>query len=168
MNEYLQIGEILRAHGVKGELVVLPLTDDPSRFKGLKSVFIDTGEGLEANEIEYSKLSANTLYVKIKGIDDRTKAETLKGGFLLVHRSEAVSLPQYSFFICDIKGCEVYNESGEKLGIITEVLQTGSNDVYEVTDTKGEPLLIPALKEIFLEVDTENKKIIVRLPEGLI
>ncbi len=168
MIEYLEIGEILRAHGIKGELVVLPLTDNPSRFKGLKSVFIDKGEGLEAHEIEYSKLNANILYVKIKGIDDRTKAESLKGGFLLVHRSEAVSLPQYSFFICDIKGCEVYNESGEKLGIVSEVLQTGSNDVYEVTDTKGELILIPALKDIFLEVDTEKKRIVVRLPEGLI
>lgn len=168
MNDYLEIGEITKAHGIKGELVVLPLTDDPSRFNELKSVFIDTGDGPAVYGIEYCTLNGKTIIVKIKGIEDRTGAEELKGSFIMVHRSEAVSLPKHSYFICDIKGCEVFSDSGELLGTIKEVWQTGSNDVYEVSSGKGKSILIPALKEIFQTVDIENKRLVVKLPEGLI
>ncbi|MDD4494303.1 MAG: ribosome maturation factor RimM [Eubacteriales bacterium] len=168
MVEYLQIGEIVKVHGIKGELSILPLTDDPARFQDLKKVFLDNKGKYEEYDLQYSNVSQNTIVVKLKGIDDRDRAEDLKGKYLAVPRSEAVPLPENSFFICDIIECEVYDVSRGLLGIISNVWQTGSNDVYEVRSTEGRTVLIPALKDIFLSVDTKSKRITVRLPEGLV
>ena len=168
MVEYLQIGEIIKAHGIKGELSVLPLTDDPARFRDLRNVFLDINGKYEEYELQYSNISTNTIVVKLKGIDDRDRAEGLKGKYLSVHRSEAVTLPENSFFICDIMECEVYDEARGLLGIVSNVWQTGSNDVYEVRNAEGKSILIPALKDIFLNIDTKAKMITVRLPEGLV
>ncbi|NLL05801.1 MAG: ribosome maturation factor RimM [Clostridiaceae bacterium] len=170
MIQYFEIGKIVNTHGVKGEVKVLPLTDDPKRFNKLKTVYISSAitENMQKYNLEGVKFHKTFVLLKIKDINDANEAEKLKEKFIIIDREEAVKLPKDSFFICDLINCEVYDEKVNKLGILIDILQTGSNDVYIVRDENKKEILIPALKSVVKEVSVEKKKIIVELPQGLI
>lgn len=168
MHQYLEIGKIINTHGVRGEVKVIPLTDNIERFNDLEWVFIDRSGNLEKHNVLSVKYIRDLVILKLEGINNMNEAETLKGLFLLVDRENAVKLPENTYFICDIKGCEVFEENGNTLGIVEDVLQTGSNDVYVVKGHDGKEILIPALKSVVMKVLIEEKKIFVKIPEGLI
>lgn len=167
MVEYISIGQITNTYGIKGELKVYPLTDDISRFTNLKEVFIEKNSVLGNLKVEYAKYLNNMIVIKLKGIDDIDNANLYRNKYIKVHRKDAVKLPEGAYFICDVIGAKVYTTEGQYLGTVSDVLQTGSNDVYIVRDNDKE-ILIPALKSIFKDLSIENKKMIVELPEGLI
>lgn len=167
MLEYLSIGQIVNVHSFKGEVKVYPLTDDINRFIKLKVVYVEENNRLVKYEIEGIKFLSNTVVVKLKGVDTEEAANKLRNFYMKIDRKSAVKLPKDSYFICDLIDLEVFDEEGLFLGIIKDVLQTGSNDVY-VIQTNGKDLLIPALKEVVKKIDLENRKILVQLPEGLI
>ena len=107
--------------------------------------------------------------MKFRGINNKTEAEVLKDNFIKVDRENAIKLPEDTFFICDIIGCEVLDEdTGNKLGVVYEVLQTGSNDVYVLKSDNSKEILIPALKTVVKKVSLEDQKIWVKLPLGLL
>lgn len=168
LKKYLQVGKIINTHGVRGELKVLPLTDDPMRFKKLKKVYYEKNESYEILTISDVKYFKNNVILKFNEIDNLDMAESYKGSYILVDRKDAVKLPADSYFISDIIGCSVYEENENKLGIVVDVFETGSNDVYEIKNDNGKEILIPALKEVVKEVLVDKKKIIVSLPRGLI
>jgi len=167
MLEYLSIGQIVNTHGIKGEIKVFPLTADITRFNKLKEVYVEEKSELKKYSVASVKYFKNTVIMKLEGIDSINDAEKLKELYLKVGRWDAVPLPQDTFFICDIVDSEVYDIELGLIGKLTNVLQTGSNDVYVVTQDKKE-ILIPALKTVVKEIDLKNKKITVKLPEGLI
>jgi 16S rRNA processing protein RimM len=166
--EYLEIGKIVNTHGLKGEVKVLPLTDSINRFYDLKWVYIDKFGKIEKFNIMAVKISKGFAIVKFREIDNVEKAEKLKDLFLKVDRENAIKLPEDSFFICDLLGCKVFDEQNSSLGIIKDVLKTGSNDVYVVDGEKYGEILIPALKSVVRKVSLENGWIKVVLPEGLL
>ncbi len=169
MYDYLQIGEIVNTHGVRGEVKVLPLTDSQERFNDLEWVYLEDSNGsIKKQDIEGVKHIKGTVILKLKGIDSIEAAEAVKGHFLLVNRENAVRLPSGSYFICDILGSDVRDLSGVSLGKLTEVLHTGSNDVYVVKDGEGREILLPALKSVIREVSVEEGVIKVVIPEGLL
>ncbi len=168
MYQYLQVGKILTTHGVRGEVKVMPLTDDPKRFDRLKWVYIERDGDQKRYDIERVRYHKNSVIVKFKGIDDMNAAEALKDLFLEVDRRNAVKLPKDTFFICDIIGCEVYDSMRGRLGTVKNVLSTGSNDVYVVEAEDKKEILIPALKSVVTSVNIEERKITVILPEGLL
>ncbi|MDF2891669.1 MAG: rRNA processing protein RimM [Clostridia bacterium] len=167
MLEYLSIGQIVNTHGIKGEVKVYPLTDDASRFDKLKEVYIESKNEMTKYQVESAKHLKNTVILKLKGIDTMNDAEKLRQLYIKVGRWDAVRLPKDTFFICDIVESEVFDIHGQLLGKLHDVLQTGSNDVYVVKNEQRE-ILIPALKTVVKEINLQNKKIIVDLPEGLI
>jgi 16S rRNA processing protein RimM len=167
MDEYLQIGEIVNTHGVNGEIKIIPLTDNPERFEDLKWAYIDKKGSIEKYYINGIKYLKNLVVLKLKGVDDLSAAQALKGFFMLVDRENAVKLPENSFFICDILGSTVHDDKGNLLGELVDVLQTGSNDVYIIKDENKRELLLPALKSVVKEVSVENKTMIVTIPKGL-
>lgn len=170
MRKYLEIGKIVNTRGIKGEIKVVPLTDDPKRYKQLKWVYIDKNGELARYNIQ--KVSFLTSFVRIKfwEVNDISEAEKLKGFFIKVDREHAVRLPEHAYFICDIIHCSVFTEDDEKIGQVIDVIRTGSNDVYVARneDKNGKDILIPALKSVVKNVEVESGKIIVKLPEGLI
>jgi 16S rRNA processing protein RimM len=168
MYEHLQIGEIVNIHGVKGEIKVYPLTDDPTRYEKLKWFYIDQKGKLEKHKIENVKYFKNMVILKLEGIDDPDQAEALKGSFILIDRKDAVKLSEDSYFICDLIGMQVQDDEGKVLGNLNNVLQTGSNDVYVVRNESGQEILIPALKSVVLEISIQAGIIKVKLPVGLI
>ena len=168
MQEYIDVGKIINTHGIKGEVKVMPLTDDPQRYGKLKKVYIEGSSGVELLNIEGRKYFKELVIIKFKEINDMNSAEALKGKVLKINKADAVKLPKDSYFIFDILDCEVFEENGNRLGILKDIIQTGSNDVYVVRDENNREILIPALKSVVNKVSIEDKKITVTLPKGLL
>ena len=164
MQEYLEIGQIVGTHGIKGFMKIKPLTDDIRRYDKLKTIYINTVE-FEIEQVGYNK---NMVLLKLKGIDKIEEAEKYRNFYLKIDRKDAAKLPENSYFIVDLLECSVYTEENELLGKIDDIFPTGSNDVYVVKDGLGKQILIPAIKEVVKSVDLANKKIVVKLLEGLI
>jgi len=154
--EYLAIGEIVRPQGVRGELKVRSLTDDPQRFFDVSGVRV--GEGAEKS-IHCLRVQDGYAYVRLQGVYSREAAEELRGALLYVRREDAVPLPPDTEFICDLIGCEATDTDGVKHGRLVDVLQTGGVDVYTFRSDAGD-LMVPALKQTVLEVDVENKRML--------
>ena len=168
MDNYLRVGVITTTHGVRGEVKVFPTTDDPGRFKDLKKVLLDTGKEMLPFEIEGVKFFKQMVILKFKGIDNINDIEKYRGKDLMIPREEAVPLEEGEYFIFDLIDSVVLTEDGKELGVLSEILTTAANDVYVVKTSAGKEVLIPSIKECILDVDVDNKKIIVHLLEGLI
>lgn len=156
MNEMINIGQIINTHGLKGELKIFPLTDNIIRFKKLKKVYIDNCQ----KNVTSCKLQNNKVILKIEGIDTIEQGIKYKNKYISVDREDAVKLPEGSYFVSDIIDCIVFDEDGNKIGKVFDVIFTGSNEVYWVKDKKD--VLIPALKDIILDININNKKIIIK------
>ncbi len=167
MYEYLQIGKIVNTHGIKGEMKVIPLTDDPRRFDDLDWAFIEK-DGMQKCRIESVKYFKGSVIIKIDGIDTPEDAAAYREHYLLVDRENAVKLPEDTFFVCDILGSKVFDENGRDLGELKDVIQTGSNDVYVVKGDLGKEILIPALKSVVRGISLDQKRIDVAIPKGLL
>ncbi len=168
MLEYLIVGQLVNTHGVKGELKAVSMTDDPHRFLELEWVYIDKNGKLEKYNISGVKFFKQFVILKLEGVDTMEAAEKLKGFYMKVDRANAVKLPKGSFFIADILGSQVYDENAVLLGQLSDVIQTGSNDVYVVKNDQGKEILIPALKSVVKEISLDDKRISVILPKGLL
>lgn len=168
MEDKLRVGVIASTHGIKGEVKVFPTTDDLNRFKNLKKVLMDTGKEELELEIEGVKFFKKFAILKFKGIDNINDIERYKGKELYVTRENAQRLRRNEYFIADLIGIRVWEETGRYLGVLKDVIETGANDVYEITMEDGRELLIPAIKQCILEVDTEAAKMVVHLLEGLL
>lgn len=146
------VGKIGAARGLDGTLKIIPLTDFEGRFDGLEKIFV----GDKLFDVEEVKHISGQIFIKFAGVDSREDARALTNKFLTVDRKDAAPLADGEFYTFDIIGCEVF-DGDKKLGTVTDVLKTGSNDVFEI-DGKT---LIPALKSVVHSIDIASKKILV-------
>lgn len=170
MKEYMEVGKLVNTHGVKGEFKVIASTDDPKRFELLKTIFIETKSGLVEFPITSVRYMKNFVLLKLENIDDMTEAEKYKTCLLKIPKEEALPLEENEYYVGDLYNMNVVTKEGEALGQISEVLFTGSNDVYIVRkkgDTKTKELLIPAIKDCILDVNLADNIMTVHLLEGL-
>lgn len=168
MVDLFQVGTISSTHGVRGEVKVYPTTDDVRRFKKLKEVLLDTGKEMLTLEVESVKFFKQFAILKFKGIDTLNDVEKYRMKNLFVTRANAVRLQKDEYFIADLIGLSVITEDEEVLGELTDVIQTGANDVYVVTMSDGKEVLMPAIKECILSVDMENGQMKVHVMDGLL
>ncbi len=163
----MRVGVYANTHGVRGEIKVFPTTDDTSRFKKLKKVYLDLGKEKMELEIQSVRFFKNLVILKFKGIDNINDIEKYKGKDLLIQRKDAVKLREDEYFICDIIGSKVVTEDGKEVGSLKEVLQTGANDVYVVTTLDKKEILLPVIKDCVLDVNIEEKIVTVHLMAGI-
>ena len=156
------IGKISAPHGVRGEVRIVPLTDFPERFENLKTVFLEDDSKMELESVKFSN---KFIIAKFKNINSRNDIEIFNGKLLMLNRSDIPSLPEGEYYNFDIIGLEVIDDKGSKLGKITEVLKTGSNDVYVVEGKKQ--ILVPALKKVVKEIHLVDGFMKVELLEEL-
>lgn len=168
MESYLRVGVISSTHGLKGEVKVFPTTDDPERFRSLKKVLLDTGREYKSLEVAGVKFFKNQVILKFREFNDINEVEQYKGKDLLITRDQAVPLGENENFITDLIGMAVYTDEGKFLGTLTDVLQTGANDVYVVKMEEGKEVLLPAIPACILEVEVEAAHMRVHLLEGLL
>ena len=164
----LEIGQIVNTFGIKGFVKVNPWVNDVTRFDELKKVYIKIRKSLKELEIEEVKYHKNQVLLKFKGVETVEQAEMLRNAILEIDRKDAIPLEEGEYFIADLLESEVYTDEGKKLGILEDIFNTGSNDIYVVKNELGKSILLPRIKDVFKEIDVENKKIIVHLIEGLI
>ena len=150
--EEIIIGKLGKTRGLKGELKIIPLTDFEGRFDGLTKIFV----GGKLMKVESVNHIGDEIFIKFAGVDNRESAKTLTNKFLTLPRSQAAPLDEGEFYTFDIIGCEVFADE-KNLGVVTAVLKTGSNDVFQVKGDKE--ILIPALKGVVKKIDVANKKI---------
>lgn len=168
MEQLLRVGVISSTHGVRGEVKVYPTTDDPNRFKKLKKIVLDTGREHLDLEISNVKFFKNQVILKFKGIDNINDIEKYKGKDLLVHREDAVKLEENENYVADLIDLKVVTDDGKALGILTEVMETGANDVYVIETEDGKELLIPAIRECILDVNLDEEVMTVHILPGLL
>ena len=168
MEELFRVGVISNTHGIRGEVKVYPTTDNVRRFDYLKEVIIDTGKEqliLHVTSVKYFK---NMVILKFKEFDNINDIIPYKGMDLLVTRENAIPLEEGEYYIADIIGSKVITDEDKILGTLTDVLQTGANDVYVVKTKDGKEVLLPSIEECILDRDIENKIVKVHIMKGLL
>ena len=168
MTSELEIGQIVNTFGIKGEVKVKPFTDDIKRFDKLKKVSIEQKNSKQEYEIENIKYHKDMVILKLKGIDQIEQAELLRNSYLKIDRNEEEPLEENTYYIVDLLGLSVYTEEGILLGILDDIYNTGSNDIYVVKDSLGKQTLLPAIQDVIKKIDIENQKIIVHVMKGLL
>ena len=168
MEDILKVGVLSSTHGVHGEMKVFPTTDDPGRFKKLKEVLLETEGGLIPLKIEGVRFFKQFVIIKFEGFDSINDIEKYKGKAIFVTRENAVKLKEDEYFIADLIGMRVKDEDGSELGELTDVIETGANDVYVIKLYGSGELLLPAIKQCILDVDIKSGIMKVHVLEGLI
>lgn len=164
MDEVL-IGEVLRPQGLSGELRIYPLTNDPERFLELQEVILRRGETDQHFKIIKARLQMEFVLLTIEGIDSVEQAEKYRGWEVRIDRSDVPPLKE-GWYYFELEGMQVY-EGDLLLGTLSQVLETGANDVYVVKGSKGE-ICVPALKSVVQRVDVPGRRMDVILPLGLL
>ena len=173
--KWILIGEVVAAQGNQGEVKIIPHTDFPERFFNMEEVrlfSLNEAEPALVVPIETCRLHKEAVILKLKGIDSISEAESLRKMQVKVHVNELMPLPPNRYYIFQVIGLKCITTDGVELGRITDVLQTGANDVYVVRPnpgiTKLQEVLIPAIDDVVLEIDVEKGHILVNLLDGLL
>ena len=159
----LVAGKITKAHGLRGEVTVLVLSEVESRFEPGSVLRLEDGRSLT---VASTRPDRGRLLVRFEGVADRTAAEQLNGRYLFVSEEDAPELPEGSFWPHQLVGCEVVTDSGRELGAIREVVLGVANDIW-VTGPQQDEVLIPALRDVVVSVDIAAGRVIVREIPGL-
>jgi 16S rRNA processing protein RimM len=162
------IGKAIKTFGVKGEMKIESLTDFPERFSNLNRVHLVSPAGREiVCEVQSVRNAGGAIYLLFAGYDTPEKAMVLNGWLLKIPEAETVPLPDGSYYWFELIGMEAVSESGEKIGTIVDIFQTGSNDVYVLKKGRKE-FYIPATKDVIRQVDKKARRMTIRVLEGLL
>lgn len=168
MENYFEIGKITGTHGIKGTMRVFPTTEDPSRFERLKEITVEIRGKQEVFHVQKVAYQKNMILLTVKEINDINVAELYKNGRILIPDAVAIPLEADEYYTRDLYGLRVVTETGEELGELVQIYETGANDVYAVKKAEEKKeLLIPAIKDCILQVDLEQGVMTVHLLEGL-
>ncbi len=165
--KYISIGKIIGSHGVHGFTKVFPLTDFPERFEKVKNVLLYKDEGTQLKaKIDKVRFTHNSILVKFDAFDTPEAVNEFKGYFIKIPQSESLELPEDSFYIDDLKGCETYSTENEYLGKIIEVY-TSANTLIEIKTPDRKDVMVPFVKEMISEIDLKNKRVTIKVIPGL-
>lgn len=161
------IGKMVKTHGIKGQIKVYPYTDDLVSLSKEKQVFLD--ENLQKKlDVEYVKMQSTMLIFKFKNIDIVEDAQNYINKDIYIPKKDISDLEDI-YYIEDLIGLLVYDvESNQNIGKISDVFNTGANDVYEVILNDGKKAYLPAIKQVIKKVDIKENKIYVEIMKGLI
>ena len=164
----ITIGRVLKPYGVKGELKIEPITDHPDRFLKLRRVFLVSARGEQKEcRVKAVRYMGGDPLMLLEGYTAPETAKAFNGWLVQLPEEEAMPLPEGHYYWFELLGMEVWSESGEKLGEIIDIFETGSNDVYVMKSGKRE-IYLPATKEVILQVDRKAKRMVIHVLEGLL
>jgi len=165
----ISIGYVSAAHGVKGEVRIVPLTDFPERFDRMDvlSLYLDGGLMRKLNVSRVRKHESKGELIIESDVSDRNEAERLVGASVLIEPEDRVPLPTGSFWIDDLIGLSVVDKEGRVLGVVEDLLSTGGRELYEIRDENGKRHYVPAVEDFVKEIDLASGRISVELIEGL-
>ena len=158
------VGKVTKAHGLRGEVTVLVLSDNPERFAEGSVVYLEDGNVLT---VVSTRHNGARLLVNFEGVTDRAAADRLRGRMLVIPRSMLPALSPGEYWPHQLEGCQVVTESGRSLGAITDVIPNPANDLWVAVDAEGEEHLVPAIRELVVDVDLPGMRVLVRDVPGL-
>lgn len=167
IKEYLELGQIVSTHGIRGELRVNPWCDSPEFAKQFKTVYFDKN-GEKSAKVTLCRPHGNIILMKLDTVNSVDEAAALRNTVLYIKRSDA-NLPDGTWFIEELIGCEVFDAdvTEKKYGVLTDVTSTGANDVWYVTDDNKNEYLLPAIKDVVIRVDVAESKAYIRPLKGI-
>ena len=160
----IKIGEITGPAGLKGEFKVYDFGEDAERYSGFEYVYIED----EKFDLLNARVQKNVVVLLLEKIDDRNIAEKLRGKSIYIDESQLPKLPEGTYYIKDLLGYDVVSEGGEKIGKLKDILKNTAQPLYEVRKEDGKLVYIPGVDEYILDTDIEEKKITVKVIEGLL
>jgi 16S rRNA processing protein RimM len=163
---FLAIGKLRRPHGIQGEILMDVLTDFPERLE--KGVIIYMGDQHQPLKIRSRRWQNKAMLLAFDGFTDPETAGQFRNEFLYVRADDRPPLPEGEYYHHQLLGLEVIDETGQPLGVLTKILDTGANDVYIVRPTRGQEILLPAIEQVILDIDLEYKQMRVHILPGLI
>ena len=164
--DYLIVGYLRRAHGVRGEMVMEIHTDFPERLKPETKVFV--GKDYQPMTIATARNHSEGLLIKLNGIDAPEDAARYRNQLVYVTAADRPPLPKGQFYVHELIGFEVVDEEEGLIGKLTEILQTGANDVYVVTQPDASEVLLPVIPSVVLNINADRRQIRVRIIPGLL
>ena len=154
---FYRIGVIVRPHGVHGAVKIEPLTDSSKRFRGLTNAYLEMHGEMRPVQLSVASVAPDAVIAAVEGFETPEQANALRGAYLCVDRAHAVKLPKDTYFVTDLIGCDTFDTDGNAFGKLTNVYETGANDVYEIEHGK---LMVPALRRVLSEVDVDDGRIV--------
>lgn len=168
MTERIAIGKIVSAHGIKGEVRVVPWTDSLERFNLLNRVYLAKDGAVRTAHIISARSHKNVVVMSLREVTSANEAEALRNWTVEIEHKDLLPLPEGHYYIFQLIGLKVRILDGRDLGVLTEVLQTGANDVYVVQRPGCKDVLIPALKSVVKKIDIQGQEILVDPLPGLL
>ncbi|MGN1481420.1 ribosome maturation factor RimM [Porcipelethomonas sp.] len=164
MKEFIETGKIVNIHGLQGEVKIMPWSDDPEFLCEFDMLYC--GKNKTPYEVESARIHKNMVLVRFKGIDTAEKANTMRNSVVYINRSD-IELEEGTYFIQDLIGLTVKDaDTGKEYGIVSDIFQTGANDVYEIKGTEKN-YLVPAIPDVIISTDISGGEILIRPLEGL-
>ena len=166
MKQYLELGQIVSTHGVRGEMRFNPWCDSADFATKFNTLYFDA-EGKQPVAVQSARVHGNIVLLKLEGIDTMEKAQALRQKVLYIDR-ESADLPENTWFVEDLLGCKVVEDGTDTVyGSITDVQKYPANDVWTVKEPSGKEVLVPALKDVVVSADIENKTVYIKALKGL-
>ncbi len=162
---FLAVGRIIKPHGVHGEVRVEPMTDRPERFGWLKHIYVGERAPRRVGVVSV-RYHQDFVLLKLDGYPTRTEAESLRNELLQVPEEEAIPLEEGEYFLHQLLGLAAVTEDGQPLGRLTEVLETGANNVFVIDGPDGQRL-VPDIPDVVLAVDVDAGRVVIRPMPGL-
>lgn len=162
--EKILIGKIVNVVGLRGELKVYCYTDKKEQFEELDQIWLDD----RAYSIRNTRYQGNVVILRLEGVSDRNAAEALRDKGVYIEESDLAQLPEDSYYVRDLIGLQVTDREGTLSGRLSDVIQSSSQDLYEIKLETGKKILLPAVKEFVLDIDVDAGNMTVKLPDGLL
>ena len=163
--QFLECGKIVTTHGVMGEVKVQPWCDEPEELLGIKTLYFD--EGKTAVKVRGARVHKDMVLLKLDGVDNMDKAQLLRGKILFAHR-DTLPIEEGQHFIQDLIGLKVIDaDDGHEYGVLSDVTETGANDVYHITFPDGSIKLAPVIDEVVIDIDIDEGVMQIRPLKGL-
>ncbi len=162
------IGYVLKPQGIKGEIKINPVSSDLERYRQLDNIYIALKNKTQTYSVQKARITDRFVFLKLFGVESRDDAGKLRGAEVLIEEKDLIRPAENEYFVHDLIGCQVVADDGQIIGILRDVLQLSSNDVYVIVGESGEEILVPAIKDVIGKVDVTNKRISIHLLEGLV
>jgi 16S rRNA processing protein RimM len=162
---FILVGKVRKPHGLNGEILIEPFSDDPQRFKPGSKLLI--GKDHVPFTIRARRSQDTAVLLLLKGIDTPEVAADYRNQMIYVDKKDLPQLPDGRYYHFDLIGLEVFHKDGKSLGKLTEVIETGANDVYVVVNAAGDETLLPAISQVILEVSLAEGRMTVDAPEWI-
>lgn len=166
-SNYIEVGKIINTHGLRGDVKVIVWMDSPEDFETLEHVYIETRSETKRLTVQRIRYQKNNIIAKFEEFDDINDVEQFKNKVLYADRDELGELPEGVHYIVDLIGLKVVSEDGVEIGVISDVFNTGANDIYDVKREGKKNLLLPVIDDVVKEIDIDGGTVTVHLMEGL-